>query len=131
VNRRRTRHGRAAIRQLGQFPGGRAVIELGLLAVVGVVVFAVVMILATLLKLALWLLLLPLRLLLLPLLLLLKGLIGGLLFVVLGPILLVAFAIAAIVAVVAVAVPLLPLLLVAFVVWLLLRATATTTAIAR
>jgi hypothetical protein len=131
VNRRRTRHGRAAIRQLGQFSGGRAVIELGLLAVVGVVVFAVVMILATLLKLALWLLLLPLRLLLLPLLLLLKGLIGGLLFVVLGPILLVAFAIAAIVAVVAVAVPLLPLLLVAFVVWLLLRATATTTAIAR
>jgi hypothetical protein len=82
------------------------------------------------LKMALWLVLLPLRLLLWPL-LLLKALIGGLLFVVLSPILIVAFVIAAVATVLAVAVPLLPLLLIALVVWLLLRGSHTTTAIAR
>ncbi len=105
-------------------------IELGLLAGVALVVFAVVMVLVTLLKIVLWLVLLPLRLLLVPL-LLLKALIGGLFFVILSPILLVGFVIAAIATMVAVAVPLLPLLAVAFVVWLLLRPTSTTTAIAR
>jgi hypothetical protein len=63
--------------------------------------------------------------------LLLKAIIGGLLFVVLSPILIVGLVIASIAAIVAVAVPLLPLLCVAFVVWLLLRASSTTTAIAR
>ena len=58
-------------------------IELGLLAGVALMVFAVVMVLVAVLKMVLWLVLLPLRLLLsvvlLPL-LLLKTVIGGLLF---------------------------------------------------
>jgi hypothetical protein len=95
------------------------VIELGLLAAVAFVVFAVVMVLVAVFKTLLWLVLLPLRLvlsvLLLPL-LFLKALIGGLLVIVLSPILVIGLAIAAITTIVAIAVPLLPVLLVAFVV---------------
>jgi Na+/alanine symporter len=63
---------------------------------------------------------------------LLKALIGGLLLVVLSPVLIVGLVVAAIAAVVALAVPLLPLLFVVFLIWLLLRRpTSSTTAIAR
>jgi hypothetical protein len=110
------------------------VIELGLLAGVACVVFAVAMVLVAAVKTLLWLVLLPLRLLfyvlLLPL-LLIKAIVGGLLFVVLGPILIVGFLIAAVAAIVAFAVPLLPVLFVAFLIWLLVRGNSRTTAIAR
>lgn len=109
-------------------------IELALLAGVAIVVFAVVVVLAAVLKTLLWLVLFPVRLLFHVIfwpLMLLKVILGGLLFVVLGPVLLVALIAVGVAVLTAVAVPLLPLFVVAFVIWAILRATPTTTAIAR
>jgi hypothetical protein len=109
-------------------------IELALLAGVAIVVFAGVVVLAAVLKTLLWLVLFPVRLLVHVIfwpLMLLKAILGGLLFVVLGPVLLLALIAVGVAVLTAVAVPLLPLLFAVFVIWAILRATSTTTAIAR
>lgn len=89
-------------------------LELMALLTIGTVAFAAVLVLWMVVKLIFRLLLLPL--------LLIKWLVVGVLFTVLGPILLVAGLLAALVAGMAVLVPLLPFLAVAFLAWLLIRA---------
>ena len=78
-----------------------------------------------LLKAMLWLVFLPIRLLfyalLLPLFFVLKAALGGVLLLVLAPLLAIAALLTLVAAVVAIAVPLLPLVLVAFVIWFVAR----------
>lgn len=100
-------------------------IEILALTVLAGIVFAVFAISLILLKMVLWIVLLPIRLLLgiilLPL-LLFKAIGGGILLLVLGPIVALALVAGAVAVAAALVVPLLPLLFVAFVVWLLVRA---------
>ena len=109
-----------------------AVTMLALLGVGLAVLLAGGFVLMMAIKAIVWVVLLPFRLLFavlgallggllfLPL-LLLKLVIGALFFVVVGPVLVIAFGAAAVAALVALAVPLLPLLGIAFVVWVVMR----------
>jgi hypothetical protein len=97
------------------------------LAFLGILMFVVLaglFAVMVLVKSVIWLVTLPFRLLFgvlfLPL-MLLKLVVGGLLFVVLAPIVVVAVAGAVIAALAALAVPLFPLLCIAFVVWVVMR----------
>src|SRR4051812_7189971 len=98
-------------------------IALLVLAVVGVALFAV-LIGAAVLRTVLWLVFLPFRLLfallLLPF-LLIKAIVGGLLFLVAGPLVALLAIVASIVLAAVLAVPLAPVLLVLFAVWLFAR----------
>ena len=109
-------------------------IALALLAVAAVAVCAVVMLMMAALKMVLWLVLLPVRLLLhiilLPL-LLLKALIGGVVLLVLGPVLVIVFLAGLVALATAIVVPVLPLLFIVFVVWVILRSKPASTAIVR
>ena len=100
-------------------------IEVAALTILVLVAWGVVAISLVLLKAALWLVLLPVRLLfyelLLPVLFVLKGVLGGVLLLVLAPFLLIAAIVSLVTLAVAVVVPLLPLLFVAFCVWFVLR----------
>ena len=95
--------------------------------------FALFSVLAVGFRVILWIVLLPFRLLfallILPL-LLFKLLIGGLVFLIVGPVLAILAFVAAIVIGAVVAVPLLPLLLVGAIIWMILR-TGRSTALAR
>ncbi len=101
------------------------------LAILGVAMFAAVLVL---LKLVLWTVLLPLRLLLhvllLPL-LLLKALIGGLLLLVIGPVVFIAALAGTLALAAAILTPLLPLIFIAFVIWFLVRAGSKPAALTR
>jgi hypothetical protein len=105
-------------------------IELVALSVLAVIAFVVVMAGLALLKVVLWVVLLPIRLvlglLLLPL-LFLKAIAGGIVMLVVGPLVALALVGAALAMAAALIVPLLPLLVVAFVVWLLVRASDSST----
>jgi len=103
-------------------------IELIVLAVVGLTLFAIVLGIAMVIGLVVrglfWLVLLPLKIifavLLLPL-LLLKVILGGLLFVIGGPLFAFASIVAAIVLAATLALPLAPVLLLLFVAWMVTR----------
>lgn len=100
-------------------------IELAVLAILGIGVLVLVAGAALLvgLRVLLWLVLLPFRLLFLLLLvpfLILKALIGGALFVI-GPLLAIVGIAAGLLLAVALSIPLLPLFLIAFVVWVVMR----------
>ncbi len=107
------------------------VTALVVLAMLGVAMFAAVLVL---LKVLLWTVLLPLRLLLhvllLPL-LLLKALIGGLVLLVVGPVVFIAAVAGTLALAAALITPLLPLLFVAFVIWFLVRAGSKPAALTR
>ena len=104
-------------------------IELALLTLMAGTVIAVVALSLVFVKALLWIVLLPVRfvfgvffgLLMLPF-LLLKTVIGGILMVVLGPLMLIALLAGLAALAAALIVPLLPLLFVAFVVWFVVRA---------
>jgi hypothetical protein len=94
-----------------------------MIGLVALAVMAVIVLTAgiAVLKLVVWTLLLPIRILLglvfVPL-LLLKAVAGGLLLLVIGPVVLIATIAVLVAMVAAIAVPLLPLLILAFIVWL-------------
>ena len=96
-----------------------------------VALFSVV---AVVFRVVFWIVLLPFRLLfallILPL-LLFKLVLGGLMFLIVGPVLAILAVVAAIVIGTLVAVPLIPLLLIGFIVWLVARGSSRTTALAR
>jgi len=101
------------------------VIELTVLAVVGLGLFLLALtVLGLVIRVAFWVVLLPLRLifglLLLPL-LLVKAVLGGLLFVVAGPLIAFATIVAAIILAGIFAVPLAPVLLLLFALWMINR----------
>ena len=101
-------------------------IELTVLAVVGLGLFLLALtVLGLVIRVAFWVVLLPLRLifglLLLPL-LLVKAVLGGLLFVVAGPLIAFASIVAAIILAGIFAVPLAPVLLLLFALWMIGRA---------
>ncbi len=103
-------------------------IELAALAVLALTVWALFSLVLVLVKVVLWAILLPIRLLfgllVLPFLLLkvVAMAIGGLLFVIVGPIFAIALLAGLLAVAVAVIAPLLPFLFVGFVVWFLVRA---------
>jgi hypothetical protein len=109
--------------------GAFTMIGLMVLALVGIAIFVVLtglFALAALVKAVLWAIFLPFRLLFgvlfLPL-LLVKLIVGGVLFVIVAPLVLIAVAGTLVATVTALAVPFFPLLCIAFVVWVVMRAT--------
>ena len=104
-------------------------IALGLLAIVGAALLTVLLmttILAGIFRVVLWLVFLPFRilfgLLFLPI-LLIKLVLGGVLFLIVGPVLAILAVIVMLAVGAAVAIPLAPILALAFLVWLLMRST--------
>jgi hypothetical protein len=100
------------------------VIELGLLVFVAFAVLAVITVAGVVLKTAFWLLFLPIRLIfwlvMLPL-LIVKGVLGGIVMLVLAPIVALVVLASLIAAAIAIVVPLLPLIAIGVVIWLVVR----------